>query len=221
MSLDLSLALAPGEIDRLGALFGPPIRMERYRARIDFCRRFGPEDPVPGRSPYESPRAGRGPRGPWTQVARGEIGGRRAAAFGQPRNTRRRASKRQKDLADIARLLENHPELRELVRARDPRAADRIARGWQLDRTPYRSRQDKIEPPGKRSAPGLLHAHGQALVEEPSWAFSGSPRKKSWVVSRECRAPGPSRGRGACGGTRTAGSPWASPSRRGSGPPGR
>jgi hypothetical protein len=27
----------------------------------------------------------------------------------------RRASKRQKDLADIARLLENHPELRELV----------------------------------------------------------------------------------------------------------
>src|ERR1700681_5123008 len=34
VSLDLEFALAPGEIERLGALFGPPIRMERFEHSV-------------------------------------------------------------------------------------------------------------------------------------------------------------------------------------------
>ncbi|HSS49807.1 MAG TPA: hypothetical protein VLX28_12765 [Thermoanaerobaculia bacterium] len=35
MSLDLGLALAPGEIERLGVLFGPPIRIERFEHSVN------------------------------------------------------------------------------------------------------------------------------------------------------------------------------------------
>jgi len=35
VSLDLDLALAPGEIERLGALFGPPIRIERFEHSVN------------------------------------------------------------------------------------------------------------------------------------------------------------------------------------------
>src|SRR5436305_12483419 len=35
VSLDLDLALAPGEIERLDALFGPPIRIERFEHSVN------------------------------------------------------------------------------------------------------------------------------------------------------------------------------------------
>jgi len=35
VSLDLDLALASGEIERLGTLFGPPIRMERFEHSVN------------------------------------------------------------------------------------------------------------------------------------------------------------------------------------------
>ena len=35
VSLDLDLALAPGEIERLGVLFGPPIRIERFEHSVN------------------------------------------------------------------------------------------------------------------------------------------------------------------------------------------
>ena len=117
VSLDLSLALAPGEIDRLGALFGPPIRMERFEHSVNLSapdsdlRIQFQVDPryeeFPARAEVREVLGHKLPVARLEDVARGKVW-----AASDPR---RRASKRQKDLADIARLLENHPELRELV----------------------------------------------------------------------------------------------------------
>lgn len=117
VSLDLDLALAPGEIERLGALFGPPIRVERFEhsvnlsapdsdLRIQFQVDPRYED-FPARAEVRDVLGHRLPVASLEDVLRGKVW---AAS-----DSSRRASKRQKDLADISRLLEGHPELRELV----------------------------------------------------------------------------------------------------------
>ena len=114
VSLDLDLALAPGELDRIGPLFGPPIRMERFEhlaapgsdLRIQF--QVDPRyDDFPARAEVRDVLGHQLPVAKLEDVLRGKVW-----AASDPG---RRASKRQKDLADIARLLENHPELRALV----------------------------------------------------------------------------------------------------------
>jgi hypothetical protein len=117
VSLDLDLALAPGEIERLGALFGPPIRVERFEhsanlsapgsdLRIQFQ-----VDPryldFPARAEMREVLGHQLPVARLGDVMRGKVW--------EASDPSRRASKRQKDLADIARLLEKHPELRTLV----------------------------------------------------------------------------------------------------------
>lgn len=117
VSLDLDLALAPGEIERLTPLFGPPIRMERFEHSVNLSasgsdlRIQFQVDPryhdFPARAEVRDVLGHPLPVAKLEDVLRGKVW-----AASDPA---RRASKRQKDLADIARLLENHPELRELV----------------------------------------------------------------------------------------------------------
>ena len=117
VSLDLDLALAPGEVERIGALFGPPIRIERFEHSVNLSapgsdlRIQLQTDPryqeFPARAELRDVLGHRLPVAQLEDVLRGKVW-----AAGDPT---RRASKRQKDLADIARLLEEYPELRELV----------------------------------------------------------------------------------------------------------
>ncbi len=117
VSLDLDLTLAPGEIERLGALFGPPIRMERFepsvhlsapdsdlRIQLQVDSRY---DEFPTRAEMREVLGHRLPVASLEDVLRGKVW---AAS-----DSSRRASKRQKDLADISRLLEGRPELRQRV----------------------------------------------------------------------------------------------------------
>ena len=117
VSLDLSLALAPGEIERLGPLLGAPIRVERFEHSVNLSapgsdlRIQFQVDPryqeFPARAEMREVLGHRLPVARLEDVLRGKVW-----AASDPS---RRASKRQKDLADIARLLEERPELRELV----------------------------------------------------------------------------------------------------------
>ena len=117
VSLDLDLALAPGEIERLAGRFAPPIRMERFEHSVNLSapgsdlRIQFQVDPryldFPARAEMREILGHRLPVAKLEDVLRGKVW-----AAG---DSTRRASKRQKDLADIARLLEVHPELRELV----------------------------------------------------------------------------------------------------------
>jgi len=117
VSLDLDLAMAPGEIERIEALFGPPIRTERFEHSVNLSapgsdlRIQFQVDPryhdFPARAEMREVLGHRLLVAKLEDVLRGKVW-----AASDPT---RRASKRQKDLADIARLLENHPELRELV----------------------------------------------------------------------------------------------------------
>ncbi len=117
VSLDLDLALAPGEIERLGVLFGPPIRMERFEHSVNLSapdsdlRIQFQVDPryqdFPARAEMREVLGHRLPVASLEDVMRGKVW-----AASDPK---RRASKRQKDLADIARLLERDPALRGLV----------------------------------------------------------------------------------------------------------
>lgn len=100
VSLDLDLALAPGEVKHLGPLFGPPIRIERFQVDPRYHE-------FPARAEVREVLGHRLPVASLEDVLRGKVW-----AASDPS---RRASKRQKDLADIARLLEGHPELRKLV----------------------------------------------------------------------------------------------------------
>jgi len=117
LDLDLDLALAPGELERLGALFGPPIRVERFahsvnlsapgsdlRIQLQVNARY---EGFPARAEVREVLGYQLPVARLGDVMRGKVW-----AASDPS---RRASKRQKDLADIARLLEQHPELRQLV----------------------------------------------------------------------------------------------------------
>jgi hypothetical protein len=117
VSLDLDLALAPGELERLGALWPPPIRVERFEHSVNLSapgsdlRIQFQVDPryleFPARAEVREVLGHRLPVARLEDVVRGKVW---AAS-----DLTRRASKRQKDLADIARLLEEHPEVRELV----------------------------------------------------------------------------------------------------------
>ncbi len=117
VSLDLDLALAPGEVERLGPLFGPPVRVERFEPSVNLSapdsdlRIQFQVDPryldFPARAEMREVLGHRLPVAKLTDVLQGKVW-----AASDPR---RRASKRQKDLADIARLLEKHPELRSRV----------------------------------------------------------------------------------------------------------
>jgi len=119
VSLDLDLALAPGEVERLRALFGPPIRVERFEHSVNLSApgsdlriqlQVDPRyEDFPARAEVLEVLGHRLPVATLADVMRGKVW---AAS-----DSSRRASKRQKDLADIARLLEMHPELRALVPA--------------------------------------------------------------------------------------------------------
>lgn len=115
MSLDL--ALAPGEFECISPLFGPPIRTERFEHSLNLAAP-GSElriqfqiDPryqeFPERAEVREVLGHHLPVARLEDVLRGKVW--------TASDPGRRASKRQKDLADIARLLEEHPELRELV----------------------------------------------------------------------------------------------------------
>lgn len=99
------------------ALFGPPIRTERFEhsvnlsapgsdLRIQFQVDSRYQD-FPARAEVREVLGHRLPVARLEDVVRGKVW-----AASDPS---RRASKRQKDLADIARLLEEHPEVRGLV----------------------------------------------------------------------------------------------------------
>jgi hypothetical protein len=117
VSLDLDLALAPGEVERLAALFGPPIRMERFEHSVNLSApgsdlriqlQVDPRyEDFPARAEMRTVLGHRLPVAKLEDVLRGKVWA--------VSDSKRRASKRQKDLADIARLLEEHPGLRELV----------------------------------------------------------------------------------------------------------
>jgi hypothetical protein len=116
VSLDLDLALAPGEFERLRTLFGPPIRVESFEHSVNLSapdsdlRIQFQVDPryqeFPARAEMREVLGHRLPVARLEDVLRGKVW---AAS-----DTSRRASKRQKDLADIARLLEEYPKLREM-----------------------------------------------------------------------------------------------------------
>ena len=117
VSLDLDLAFAPGELERIGPLFGPPIRTERFEHSFNLStpgsdlRIQFQVDPryhdFPARAEAREVLGHRLPVARLEDVLRGKVW-----AASDPS---RRASKRQKDRADIARLLEEHPELRQMV----------------------------------------------------------------------------------------------------------
>src|SRR5215207_6918888 len=119
VSLDLDLALAPGEIERLSSLFGPPIRMERFEHSVNLSasgsdlRIQFQVDPryhdFPARAEVRDVLGHQLPVAKLEDLLRGKVW-----AASDPG---RRASKRQKDLADIARLLEAYPDLRARVPA--------------------------------------------------------------------------------------------------------
>lgn len=117
VSLDLDLALAAGEVERVEALLGREYRLESFPHSLnlsaagsdvriqfqtdpryeDFAERASERDVLGLRLPVAS----------LVDVLQGKVW----AALDETR----RGSKRQKDLADISRLLEAHPELRSRV----------------------------------------------------------------------------------------------------------
>jgi hypothetical protein len=119
VSLDLDLALATDELERVEALFPPPIEVRRFPHSIELSapgsdlRVQIQTDPryrsFPGRAETRDVLGHRLPVAALEDVLQGKVW---AAS-----DDTRRPSKRQKDLADIARLLEARPELRPSVPA--------------------------------------------------------------------------------------------------------
>jgi hypothetical protein len=119
VSLDLDLALAAGEVERLERLLAPPFHVERFphslnvslpgsdlRVQVQLDRRY---QEFPGRAAEREVLGRRVPVARLEDVLQGKVW-----AASDPT---RRPSKRQKDLADLARLLEAYPHLRERVPA--------------------------------------------------------------------------------------------------------
>ena len=119
VSLDLDVALATGEPEGVAALFPPPIEARRYphsinlsapgsdlRVQLQTDPRY---QPFPARAEVRDVLGHELPVARLEDVLQGKVW---AAA-----DETRRPSKRQKDLADIARLLEAYPELRGSVPA--------------------------------------------------------------------------------------------------------
>jgi hypothetical protein len=119
VSLDLDIAIATGEPESVAALFPPPIEVRRFPHSINLStpgsdlRVQLQTDPRYERFPQRAEI--RNVLGHQLPVARLEdvLQGKVWAAGDETR----RPSKRQKDLADIARLLEAFPELRASVPA--------------------------------------------------------------------------------------------------------
>ncbi|HZF08170.1 MAG TPA: hypothetical protein VFE33_05200 [Thermoanaerobaculia bacterium] len=120
VSLDLDLALAPGELERLGALFGPPIRVERFepsvhlsapgsdlRIQLQVDTRY---EGFPARAEVREVLGHRLPVARLGDVMRGKVW-----AASDPS---RRASKRQKDLADTPGFSSNIPSYASWFRKR-------------------------------------------------------------------------------------------------------
>jgi hypothetical protein len=114
VSLDLDLALAAGEVERVLALLGDRYRLEPFAHSLNLTaagsdlRIQFQTDPryhdFPDRAVDREILGLRMPVAALEDVLRGKVW----AVLDESR----RASKRQKDLADIARLLEAHPHLR-------------------------------------------------------------------------------------------------------------
>jgi hypothetical protein len=117
VSLDLDLAIASGEIERLEKLLGPPFVVERFPHSLnvtlpgsDLRVQIQTDPRYSGFTQSAEEREVLGlslPVARMEDVLRGKIWAATDAT--------RLPSKRQKDLADIARLVEAFPRLRELV----------------------------------------------------------------------------------------------------------
>ena len=117
VSLDLDVVIAAGDVDRLIAMLRQQFRLERFEHSLDLS------DPAsdlrvqipldPRYEPFVAGAAVQDVLGERLPVARIEdvLQGKIWAAL----DASRRASKRQKDLADISRLLEASPSLRARV----------------------------------------------------------------------------------------------------------
>jgi hypothetical protein len=117
VSLDLDLVPAPGELERVAGLFPPGLKVERFPHSLnvshpgsDLRVQFQTDPRYAGFPARAEPRRVLGMVLP---VARPEdvLQGKVWAAS----DATRRPTKRQKDLADIARLLEAYPHLRAQV----------------------------------------------------------------------------------------------------------
>ena len=117
VSLDLDLALAAEEQQRIESLLGPPLTVKRFAHSLNVSQpgsdlrvQFQTD---PRYAEFESRATTRTVLGRELKVAAVEdvLRGKVWAA----QDATRRASKRQKDLADIARLIEALPNLRQQV----------------------------------------------------------------------------------------------------------
>lgn len=117
VSLDLDLVPAPGELERVEGLLAPPLKVERFPHSLNVSHP-GSELRVqfqtdPRYAAFPEQARQRRVLGVTLPVARLEdvLQGKVWAAS----DPTRRPTKRQKDLADIARLLEAYPHLRSQV----------------------------------------------------------------------------------------------------------
>jgi hypothetical protein len=119
VSLDLDLALASGELERIEALLAPPLTVGRFPHSLNVSQQGSDLRVQFQTDPRYAEFVGRAIEkrvlGRELPVAAVEdlLQGKVWAA----QDSTRRASKRQKDLADIARLVEAFPHLRERVPA--------------------------------------------------------------------------------------------------------
>lgn len=119
VSLDLDLAIEEEDLEKVTALFPPPVEVRRFPHSITLSQTGSDlrvqlqTDPryrsFPERAELREVLGHRLPVARLRDVLQGKVW---AAS-----DETRRPSKRQKDLADIARLLEAHPELRAAVPA--------------------------------------------------------------------------------------------------------